>query len=66
MEYFAIAAALFALAAMILAGLAWRAAVQGGAGVQLTAAFRSSVEPLFAQHKELLERAIRNEAALAR
>ena len=66
MEYFAIVAALFALFAAILAGLAWRAAARGATDEQLAAAFRLSTEPLLTQHKELLEKCIRNEALQAR
>jgi len=66
MEYFAIAAALFALLATILAALAWRAAVQGATDEQLAAAFRHSTEPLLQQHKDLLEKALRAEAGQAR
>lgn len=66
MEYFAIAATLFALLAAILAALAWRAAAKEPADEQLAAAFRRSTEPLLQQHKELLEKALRAEAAQAR
>ncbi|TLM61395.1 MAG: DNA recombination protein RmuC [Deltaproteobacteria bacterium] len=51
---------------MILAGLAWRAAVRSNSEQQLAAGFAKGAEPLFAQHKELLEKALRSEAALAR
>jgi len=66
MEYFAIAAALFALLATILAGLAWRTAARGVTDEQLAAAFRLSSEPLLALHKDLLEKTIRAEAVQAR
>ena len=66
MEYFAVAAALFALLATLLAGLAWRAASRGPTDEQLSLAVRRSTEPLFNQHKDLLEKAVRAEATLAR
>jgi DNA recombination protein RmuC len=66
MELFAALAALFALAAMLLAGLAWRAAARSASNEQLAQGFAHGAEPLFAQHKELLEKALRSEAALAR
>lgn len=66
MELLAALAALFALAAMLLAGLAWRAAARSASDEQLAQGFARGAEPLFAQHKELLEKALRSEAALAR
>jgi DNA recombination protein RmuC len=66
MELFAAAAAFFSLVAMILAGLAWRAAVRSSSEQQLAAGFTRGAEPLFAQHKDLLEKAIRSETAQAR
>jgi DNA recombination protein RmuC len=66
MDYFAVAAALFALVAMILAGLAWRAALKSASEQQMAATFSRGAEPLFAQQKELIEKALRAEATLAR
>ncbi len=66
MELIAAIGALLALAAMILAGLAWRAAVRGAADERLAQGFARGAEPLFAQHREQLEKALRDEAALAR
>ena len=66
MEYFALVAPLFSLLAMLLAGLAWRAASRGPTDEQLSSAVRRGAEPLFNQHKELLEKAVRAESALAR
>jgi len=66
MELFVAVGALFALAAMILAGMAWRAAARGASDEQMAKGFARGVEPLFAQHKDQLEKAIRSEAALAR
>lgn len=66
MDFFAVAAAAFSLIALILAGLAWRAAVRSNSAEQLAAGFAKGAEPLFAQHKELLEKTLRGEAALTR
>ena len=63
MEYFAVAAALFALLAMLLAGLSWRAAARGPADEQLAMAFRRGTETLFNQHRDSLEKVLRAEAA---
>lgn len=66
MEYFAVAAAVFALISMVLAWLAWRAAASNADDTRLAEAFRRGAEPLFALHRESLEKAIRGEAAQAR
>ncbi len=66
MEWIVAAGMLFALAAMVLAGLAWRACVRGASPEQIAQGFTRSAEPLFSQYKDLLEKAIRGESALAR
>jgi DNA recombination protein RmuC len=66
MEWMSAIAALFALGAAILAGMAWRAALRGVADEALAQGFARGAEPLFAQHKEMLERALRAESAQAR
>jgi DNA recombination protein RmuC len=66
MELIAAMTALLALGAMILAGLAWRAARQGASEEKLAQGFARGAEPLFAQHQELLSRALREEVAQVR
>jgi DNA recombination protein RmuC len=66
MEWIAALAALLSLAATILAGLAWRAAARAASDEQMARGFARGAEPLFTQHKDHLEKALRSEAALAR
>lgn len=66
MELIAAIAALFALGAMILAGLAWQAARQSASEEKLAQGFARGAEPLFAQHQELMSRALREEMAQVR